>query len=62
MPKTPQVSIKGETFAKLKEYCNKHGIPVGKFVDKLCRDFFKEDKVCDFEQKRSKDFLKKPKA
>lgn len=39
-PKKPQVSIKGETYAKVKEHCDKEGLKVGEFVDELCGEFF----------------------
>uniref|UniRef100_A0A6H1Z8Q3 Protein CopB n=1 Tax=viral metagenome TaxID=1070528 RepID=A0A6H1Z8Q3_9ZZZZ len=38
-PKVPQVSIRGETHAKVKEYCDKKGITVTSFIDKLCKEF-----------------------
>ncbi len=38
-PKKPQVSIRGETYAKLKEHCEQEGISPGRLVDELCLAF-----------------------
>lgn len=38
-PKTPQVSIRGETYAKLKAYCDEHGLSPGQLIDKLCAGY-----------------------
>jgi hypothetical protein len=38
-PKVPQVSLRGETYAKIKEHCEREGISPGRFVDELCRAF-----------------------
>jgi hypothetical protein len=43
-PNKPQVSIKGETYDKLREHCTKEGIPISHFVDQLCQDFLKDKK------------------
>ena len=35
-----QVSIRGTSYLRLKEYCKKYDIPVSSLVDKICMDFF----------------------
>jgi hypothetical protein len=44
-PKQPAVSIKIETYEKVKRYCEEEGIPVAPFVDQLCQDFLNEQKL-----------------
>jgi hypothetical protein len=39
-PKRPQVSVKGETYAKIKKHCDDNGLKVGEFIDELCGEFF----------------------
>jgi len=39
-PKHPQISIRGATYQKLKDYCRRHDIPIAKLVDQICGDFF----------------------
>lgn len=34
-PKTPQVSIRGSTYRRLREYCRQHGTQVRTVVDSL---------------------------
>jgi hypothetical protein len=38
-PKKTQVSMRGETYALVKEHCEREGLSPGKFVDELCRAF-----------------------
>lgn len=33
------VSIRGDTHAKIKEHCDKHGLSLTQFVDELCTAF-----------------------
>ena len=35
-----QVSIRGVSYEKVKEYCTEHDISIATFIDKLCADFF----------------------
>lgn len=35
-----QISIRGTSYQRVKEHCEKHGISVASFVDKLCKNFF----------------------
>lgn len=35
-----QILKRGETYAKVKEYCDKHGLAVSAFIERLCREFF----------------------
>jgi hypothetical protein len=44
-PKRPEVSIRGETYDKVKVYCQKQGITITEFVDRLCAEFFEEQDI-----------------
>ena len=50
MPKQPAVSIKTETYLKVKEHCDKEGIPVSAFIDKLCQSFLEEKTIFSLEE------------
>lgn len=39
---SPQVSIRGETYRLVRDYCLEHDITVVAFVSNLCRDFFEK--------------------
>ncbi len=34
-PKTPQVSVRGETYDRLREYCRKHGVQMRTVIDDI---------------------------
>jgi hypothetical protein len=50
MSEKKQISIRGETYDKIKAYCEKQGLSVAKFVDDLCSDHFTRES----EQKKDK--------
>lgn len=37
-PKTPQVSMRGETYERLKKAAQKRGIPITKMLDEILKD------------------------
>lgn len=39
---SPQVSIRGETYRRVREYCLDHDVTVVAFISNLCKDFFEE--------------------
>ena len=61
MPKRPQVSVRGEVFARVKQHCEEHGLSIKAFVDDLCTSFFEDASTGKKEAKKKSKKAKKEK-
>lgn len=46
-PKTPQISVRGPTYDRLRDYCRKHGVQIRTIIDDVI------NRALDAETKRS---------